>query len=86
MGIDQAEDETAALAGAVRIDDFRLRGSRTWRRMGEYSTETRSFTWTVHAFDHHKSALSEGGASPLWCRLYLEIRIGHGLARIPQVL
>ena len=27
------DDETAALAGAGMTDDFRLRGSRTWRRM-----------------------------------------------------
>ena len=30
--------------------------------MGEYSTETRLFTWVVHDFDNYESALSEGGA------------------------
>ena len=44
------------------IDDSRLWGSSPWRRMGEYSTETRLFTQVVHNFDNYESALSEGGA------------------------
>ena len=31
--IDQAQEETAASAGAGWINDFLLRGARTWRRM-----------------------------------------------------
>ena len=31
--INLADEETAALAGAGMTDDFRLRGSRTWRHM-----------------------------------------------------
>ena len=30
--------------------------------MGEYSTETRLFTWMVHTLDNHNISLSEGGA------------------------
>ena len=49
----QREQETPTSNGRDMIDDFRLRGSRTWRRRGEYATETRLFTWMVHAFDNH---------------------------------
>ena len=60
--IDQAEEETAASAGAGLIDDFHLWGSLWWRRMGEYSTEIRLFTWMVRTFDNYYASLSEGGA------------------------
>ena len=46
--------------GGGSIDDFRLSGSRRWRRMGEYSTETRLFTWMVHTLDNRNVSLSEG--------------------------
>ena len=42
------------------IDDSRLWGSRRCRRMGEYSTETKLFTWMVHTLDNHNASLSEG--------------------------
>ena len=55
---------TAASAGAGMIDDFRLRGSRTWRRMGGHLTNGRWLTevahQVAHAFDHHNASLSEG--------------------------
>ena len=44
------------------IDDFRRWGSGRCRRMGEYSTETRLFTWMVHTSDNQNAFLSEGGA------------------------
>ena len=82
----QWEQETPASNGRRMIDDFRLRGARSWRRMSEYATETRLFTWMVQALDNHESTLSEGGAlavvvqalpgSPHWTRA----------ARIPRVL
>ncbi len=52
----------AASVGAGWVDNFRLRGSSRCRRKGEYSTETRLFTWMVHAFDNHNASLSEGSA------------------------
>ena len=58
----QWEQETPASNGRERIDEFHLRGSGTWRRMGEYSTETRLFIRVVHALDNHNASLSEGGA------------------------
>ena len=36
--IDQAEEETPSSTGAGWIDNFCLRGSRTWRRMGGHLT------------------------------------------------
>lgn len=36
--INQWEQENPASNGRVMIDDFRLPGSRTWRRMGETAT------------------------------------------------
>ena len=48
--------------GRRLIDDFRLWGSSRCRRMGEYSTETRLFTWMAHTLDSHNDSLSEGGA------------------------
>ena len=37
--IDQWEQEDPASNGRDMIDDFRLRGSRTWRRMGDHLTK-----------------------------------------------
>ena len=37
--IDQREQENPASNGREMIDDFRLRGSRTWRRMGGHLTK-----------------------------------------------
>ena len=37
--IDQWEPENPASNGREMIDDFRLRGSRTWRRMGDTATK-----------------------------------------------
>ena len=62
--IDQAEEETPASAGAGWIDDFRLRGSRTWRRMGGHLSDggwlTQVAHQVAHAFDHPNAPLSEG--------------------------
>ena len=60
--IDHWEQENPASNGREVMHDFRLPGSRTWRRMGEYSTETRLFTEMAHTFDTHDGSLSEGGA------------------------
>ena len=62
----QWEQETPASNGRERIDDFRLRGSRTWRRRGVHLT-TRGWRTEVahqvaHAFDHRNASLSEGAA------------------------
>ena len=58
----QWEQESPAFNGREMIDDFRLRGSRTWRRMGGPVTKGGWRTQVVHDFDNYKSALSEGGA------------------------
>ena len=64
--IDQAEEKTAASAGAGSIDDFRLWGSRRWRRMGGPLTRggwrTEVAHVVAHDFDNYRSALSEGAA------------------------
>ena len=60
--INQLAQESPVSNGRGMIDDFRLWGSRPWRRMGEYSTETRLFTGMAHTFDNHDGSLSEGGA------------------------
>ena len=43
-------------------DNFHLRGSRTWRRMGGHLTKGGWRIQVVHDFDNYKSALSEGAA------------------------
>ena len=66
----QWEQENPASNGREMIDDFRLRGSRTWRGMDE---PLRNEGWRVevahvvahvvaHDCDHYKSALPEGKA------------------------
>ena len=74
--------------------NFRLWGSCRCRRMGEYSTETRLFTWIVHTFDNHNSFLSEGGVfsvvveslpempqQPRRCRFSRHRGLRHGSGR-----
>ena len=62
----QREQENPASNGREMIDDFRLRGSRTWRRMGGPLTRggwrTEVAHVVAHDFDNYKSALSEGEA------------------------
>ena len=64
--IDQWEQENPASNGREMIDDFRLRGSRTWRRMGGPLTRGGWRTEVAHVvaydFDNYKPALSEGEA------------------------
>ena len=67
--IDQWEQENPASNGREMIDDFRLRGSRRWRRMGGPLTRggwrTEVAHVVAHDFDNYKSALSEGEALPV---------------------
>ena len=84
--IDQLEHASPASNGRGMIDDFRLRGSRMWRRMGDTAT---TWSWagrwcTILTTTnlHYQRAQP----SLLWCKLCLEIRIGLGLARIHRVL
>ena len=66
----QWEQENPASNGREMIDDFRLWGSRRWRRMGGpltrggWRTEVAHVVAHVvaHDFDNYKSALSEGEA------------------------
>ena len=62
----QWEQETPASDGRERIDDFRLAGSRTWRRRGGHLTiggwRTEVVHQVAHAFDHRNAFLSEGEA------------------------
>jgi len=44
------------------IDDFRPRGSSSWRHMGVRLTNAGSDTWAGHDFNDHNASLSEGGA------------------------
>ena len=91
--IDQAEEKTAASAGAGSIDDFRLRGSRTWRRMGGPLTRGGWRTGVAHVvaydFDNYKSALSQGEAlavvvqvvsgNPYWTRVGTDSPESYGV-------
>ena len=85
----QWEQETPASDGRERIDDFRLAGSRTWRRRvatlqtggGARRWRTRWLTLVTTA-----TLLSQRAKpSPLWSRLCPETRIGRRLARIARV-
>ena len=81
--IDQWEQEDLASNGRETIDDFRLRGSRTWRRMGGHLTKggwlTEVAHQVAHALDHPNAPLSEGEAlaavvqavpgNPQWTRV-----------------
>ena len=60
--IDETEQENPASNDREMIDDFRLRGSRTWRRMGGPLSDGGWRRQVVHDFDNYKSALSEGKA------------------------
>ena len=57
----QLAQENPASNGREEIDDFRLRGSRTWRRMSGHLTKGWRIQ-AVHDFDNCKFALSEGEA------------------------
>ena len=60
------EQETPTSNGREMIDDFRLRGSRTWRHMGGHLSKEGWRTEVVHEaahdFDKHNAPLSEGKA------------------------
>ena len=56
------EQENPAPNGREMIDDFRLRGSRPWRRINAPLTKTGWRIQVVHDFDNRNSALSEGAA------------------------
>ncbi len=60
------EQENPASNGRDMIDDFRLRGSRTWRRMGDYLTKGGWRTEVAHEvarpFNNPNAPLSEGEA------------------------
>ncbi len=62
----QREQESPASNGRDMIDDFRLRGSRTWRRMGGHLTKggwlTEVAHQVAHALDRPNAPLSEGEA------------------------
>ena len=83
--ISQPEQETPAFDGRRMIDDFRLWGSRTWRRMGGTATAWR-YSPSRFTFSTARTPFSQRvEPSPLWSRLWKETRIGRGLTRIPQV-
>ena len=56
----QWEQEDPASNGRDMIDDFRLRGSRTWRRMGGHLSDGGVDIQGGHDFDHPNAPLSEG--------------------------
>ena len=81
----QWEQECPASDDREMIDDFSLRGARTWRRLGEYSTETRLLAWMVHALDNNNASLSEGGALSVVVEEFPEMLIKRGTPRISRV-
>ena len=58
----QWKQENPASNDREMIDDFRLRGSRTCRRMGVTLSDGGWRRQVAHDFDNYKSALSEGKA------------------------
>ena len=56
------EEETVASNGREMIDDFRLWGSRSWRRSGGPLIKGGWSTQVVHYSGNHSVFLSEGGA------------------------
>ncbi len=60
--VDHWEQEDPASNGRERIDDFRLAGSRTWRRRGVRLTNVGPDTLAGHEFNDHNASLSEGEA------------------------
>ena len=60
--IDQWGAENPASDGCAMIDDYRLRGSRTWRRRGGPLIDGGGSTQVVHFVSNHDAFLSEGGA------------------------
>ena len=62
----QQKQEDPASNARERIDDFRLAGSRTWRRRGGHLANGGRRTYVAHqvahAHDHHNASLSEDGA------------------------
>ena len=88
----QGEQETPASNGRERIDDFRLAGSRTWRRRGGHLTKrgwrTEVAHQVAHAFDHRNASLSEGEAlavvvqavpgNPHWTRVGTDCQSPRG--------
>ena len=72
------------------IDDFRLRGSRTWRRI---HAPLKKGGWRIRWRIRWRTLLTtptllsqRAEPSPLWSRLCPGIRIGRKLARIPRIL
>ncbi len=55
------EQEDPASNGRAMIDDYRLAGSRTWRRRGVRLTNVGPDTRAGHDLNHHNASLSEGG-------------------------
>ncbi len=60
--IGQWEQEDPLSGGLAMIDDFRLRGSRTWRRRGGPLIDGGGSTQVVHFVSNHGAFLSEGRA------------------------
>ena len=58
----QWDQENPVPKGREMIDEFRLRGSRTCRRMGVPLSDGGWRMQVVHDFDNYKSALLEGKA------------------------
>ena len=68
------------------IDDFRLRGSSRWRRKS-VTPAKRGVTSKGDMLLRTTTRFSQRAEpSPLWWRLCLESRIGHGLDRILRIL
>ena len=59
------EQEDPASNGRAMIDDFRLSGSRPWRRRGVRLTNVGPDTRAGHEFNDHNASLSEGEALPV---------------------
>ena len=74
-----------ALSGEGMIEDFRLWGSRRWRRGGVRLTNVGPDTRAGHEFNYDNASLSEAKPSPLWSKASPKRRTGSGTTRISCV-
>ena len=84
--IRQWEQENPVPKVRGSIDDFRLQGARSCRRMGDTATTKRCARRWCTILTITNLHYQRAKPLPLWSRLCPETRIGRGLARIPQIL
>ena len=80
--IDQAEEETAASAGAGWIDDFRLRGSSSWRQMTAIGKSLSNCADPLRRQALYFRLSQRPGPSSLWWCRFRKTVTGRGFSRV----